>query len=235
MKIQGQLRQSRVTAFSLIELIIVIAIIGVLAGLLFPIIGRINETKQLKLARAELNVVQSAIDEYKTKLGYYPPDNTNNVVTNQLYFELMGTTNNAAGGTPPTKWGTMDGSAVIDNIAAGNVSTFFFSSGMANTSTRMHSDDTGTAASTFLLGLKPAQVGAVDPVNYPLVKILVCSIPWPADIKPFPIQSNPILNPWRYNASHPTNNVGTYDLWVDLVIRGKTNRISNWSQDPIKL
>src|ERR1700743_3362452 len=140
MKIAAQLRQRRrVTAFSLIELIIVIAIIGVLAGLLFPIIGKVNEHKQIALAQAELNEVKSSIDEYKTKLGYYPPDNTNNVVTNQLYFELMGTTNNGTGGNPPNIWGTLDGSALIDNTGGENISTFFFASGMANTSTRLPS------------------------------------------------------------------------------------------------
>jgi len=229
------LRRNRAAAFSLIELIVVISILALLAALIIPISGKVAEKKQIALAQTELNVVKSAIDEYKTKLGFYPPDNTNNVITNQLYFELMGTTNNGVNGTPPTIWGAMDGSALIDNTGGASISTFFSVSGLANTSTRLHSDDTGEAASTFLIGLKPAQIGAVDPANKPLVKILVCSIPWPADIKPYPVFTNPILNPWRYNSSHPTNNVGTYDLWVDLVIRGRTNRICNWSPDPIKL
>ena len=40
------------------------------------------------------------------------------------------------------------------------------------------------------------------------------------------------LNPWRYNSSHPTHNQATYDLWVDVIVDGKTNRISNWSDKP---
>ena len=40
------------------------------------------------------------------------------------------------------------------------------------------------------------------------------------------------LNPWRYNSSSPTNNPNSYDLWVDVLIGGKTNRFSNWSRQP---
>jgi hypothetical protein len=40
------------------------------------------------------------------------------------------------------------------------------------------------------------------------------------------------INPWRYVSSNPTNNTGSYDLWMDIKFGGKTNRISNWSPDP---
>ena len=33
-----------------------------------------------------------------------------------------------------------------------------------------------------------------------------------------------------YNSSHPTHNAGSYDLWVDLVIGGKTYQVGNWNQ-----
>ena len=38
------------------------------------------------------------------------------------------------------------------------------------------------------------------------------------------------MNPWRYNSSNPTNNPGSYDLWIQLKIAGKTNLICNWSK-----
>jgi hypothetical protein len=38
-------------------------------------------------------------------------------------------------------------------------------------------------------------------------------------------------NPFRY--VYPgTNNPSSYDLWIDLSISGKTNRISNWTRQP---
>ena len=41
------------------------------------------------------------------------------------------------------------------------------------------------------------------------------------------------INPYRYNSSSPTNNPRSYDLWIDVLIGGKINRISNWSEQPI--
>jgi len=224
----------RATAFTLIELIVVIAIIGILAGLIFPIVGAANKKKQISLAQTQLKDIENAIEGYKTKLGFYPPDNTNNVVQNQLYFELLGTTNDGVGKPAPTLWVTMDGSAKIGTGTAPNINAAFSVSGFANTSTRAHSDDAGAAASTFLNNLTPNQIGLLNPADQN-IKILVCSVVWPSDRTQLIPTADPSLNPWRYNSSHPTNNTASYDLWVDLVIRGKTNRISNWSTQPIQL
>lgn len=227
-------QRRRVAAFTLIELLVVIAIIGILAGLIFPVVGMVNRNKQLALAKGQLQEIQQAIEAYHTKLGYYPPDNPNNVVTNQLYFELMGTTNDAAtaasGGTPQN-YGTLDGSAAASTTL---LNQYFNVAGVANTSTRAHSDDSGSAASSFLTHLFPNQIGMVDQANSKVL-ILVCPISWPGDKTPAPLVNNPTLNPWRYTSSHATNNTGSYDLWVDLVIRGKTNRVCNWSASPIVL
>jgi prepilin-type N-terminal cleavage/methylation domain-containing protein len=231
MKNIGPLHQQRQgRAFTLIELLVVIAIIGILASLIFPIVGVLNKKKKITVAQTQLKALELAIDGYKTKLGYYPPDNPNNVVSNLLYFELKGTTNNGIGGAAPTLFVTMDGSAQISDA---DCVAYFGINALANSSTRAHADDKGAAASTFIDNLTPNQVGQLDPTK-PLVKILVCSVDWPAEKTPPPI-SGTTLNPWRYTSSHPTNNAGTYDLWVDVVIGNKTNRVSNWSTQPIQL
>ena len=64
--------------------------------------------------------------------------------------------------------------------------------------------------------------------------IIVCSVPWPADLN-YPLPNHPGVNPFRYNSSSPTNNPNSFDLWIDVMIDGKTNRISNWSREPIIL
>ena len=234
MKKTGHLFQRRQAAFTLIELIVVVAIIALLAAMVLPIAGAVNARKQISVAQTQLKGIETAIEGYKTKLGFYPPDNPNNFVTNQLYFELIGTTNNGGPGKVPDTWGTMDGSATIGTTTTPNITTIFGVSGFANTSTRSHSDDAGAAAQSFINNLTPNQVGLIDPANQN-IKILVCAVAWPGDKIPPPVALNPALTPWNYNSSHPTNNTASYDLWVDLVIKGKTNRVSNWSTQPIKL
>ena len=227
----------RRTGFTLIELIVVIAIISVLAALIIPVVGAVNSHKQISVAQTQLKAVEAAIDGYKTKLGFYPPDNTNNAVINQLYFELMGTTNNGAGPkNPPNLWVTMDGSAQIGTTTTPNIVNEFSVAGFANSSTRSHSDDSGAAAGTFLNNLTPNQIGLVDPNNQN-VKILVCSVVWPQNTPgaPLPPPGDPTVNPFRYVSTHPTNNSGSYDLWVDLSLHGKVVRVCNWSTQPIKL
>ena len=77
-----------------------------------------------------------------------------------------------------------------------------------NSSTSAAGGDEGAKPETFLTDLKPGQLSG---------NFLACS-------------EGPTR--WAYNSSHPTNNPASYDLWVDLVIGGKTNRISNWSKQP---
>jgi type II secretory pathway pseudopilin PulG len=224
-------------AFTLIELLVVIATITILAALIFPVVGSINKRKQISLAQAQLAAVVSAIEDYHTRLGYYPPDNPTNALINPLYFELLGTTNNGLNGATPTVYVTSDGSAQISNNGSGSsdLNTYFDVSGFANTSTRAQTDDQGAAATSFLKNLKPQEIGEID-ASKPLIKILLCSVSWPPNLTQL-VPNAPLIgeNPWRYISTHPTNNASSYDLWVDIVYNNKTNRVCNWSPQPIQL
>src|SRR5207249_1205316 len=81
-------------AFTLIELLVVISIIAILAAMISTGIrsGSIKAVKAVGLA--EMAQVGSAIQEYHDRLGFYPPDNSNDPTMNPLWFELSGTTNN---------------------------------------------------------------------------------------------------------------------------------------------
>lgn len=208
--------------FSLIEMIAVMTIIAILAALTFPVIGGIRKRATINKAQAELEQVATAIEAYKVRHGFYPPFNTNSTYLNPLYLELAGTT--LAG----TDYQTLDGSV---RIPLASVPTVFGSevAGFAN-STRGSGDD-AVPAENFLKGFKPGQHGDVV-VGGVTVRLLTCSIEWPRNHAFQPVPASPGLNPWRYNSSTPTNNPATYDLWVDLLIGGKTNRISNWSRQP---
>jgi prepilin-type N-terminal cleavage/methylation domain-containing protein len=206
-------------AFTLIELLIVISIIVILAGLLVPVTGRIGVTRMKAVSKTELQQVAAAIEAYKAKYGFYPPDNATNKVYSALFYELSGTikTNRNNPADPdPDVYETLDGRTVTVKI----LQDAFNVSGLANSSRSRNGTDEKPAPVNFLKELKPTQLGYwKDATN------LICSQEW---TKP----GGTAANPWRYNSSNPTNNPGSYDLWVDLYIDGKTNRISNWSRQP---
>ena len=221
--------------FTLIELLVVIAVIAILAAMIIPITGKVSEMKIKNRARGELQQVESAINVYKTKLGYYPPVDTNKViigarlisnhVINPLFYELIGTKLDNAG-----NYTTLDGSA---QIPAGIVRPIFGPniSGFSNSS--KGDGDEGPRAVNFLnRGLKPGQYLAL---SNPSVTVLGSTLEGPPDNMFSGVSKGAKINPWRYNSMNPTNNPNGFDLWIDVMIRGKTNRISNWSDKPIVL
>jgi prepilin-type N-terminal cleavage/methylation domain-containing protein len=200
-------------AFTLIELLVVIAIMMILAGLLIPIGGAVKRQRILSKTKAELKLFDAAIEAFKQKYGTYPPDNPNNLNENPLYYELVGTTAN--GNTFTTK----DGNATIDSATA---TTQFGLGGFINCTKGAGSDE-GTTAKNFLPGgLKPNQLAETNGV-----KVLVASV----GLAPGTPPNTP--NPWHYVMRSPTNNVKSFDLWVDVLVGSKTNRVANWSDRPI--
>ena len=64
-------------AFTLVELLVVITIIGILAALLTVAVGAAIRWARTAAIRWELNQLSMALEEYKNKYGEYPPDFTN--------------------------------------------------------------------------------------------------------------------------------------------------------------
>ncbi len=67
-------RDSRIyeKGFSLIELLIVMVIIGLLAGLVGPkMFGKVDISKQ-KAAKAQISLFETALDMYRLDIGKYP-------------------------------------------------------------------------------------------------------------------------------------------------------------------
>ena len=219
MKTNRHLSNRRRPAFTLVELLVVMAIIATLAAILFPVFSGIKAKGARSRARAEMVKVVMAIESYKAQMGHYPPDHVTAIgvepLVNALYYELSGTTNNGA------DFVTLDGSA---RISAASVGPMFGQPGIVNCS-RAGADDNAQMAQTFLRGFSPSQY--FDLSNN--VRLLTCSIKWPV-ANGAAIDGVPEANPWRYVSSKATNNPGQYDLWVDIVVGGKTNRIGNWSE-----
>ncbi|HTX21005.1 MAG TPA: type II secretion system protein [Candidatus Aquilonibacter sp.] len=204
-------------AFTLVELLVVISIIGVLAALTIPVLKSVKRREYINKSEAEMAQLESAIDAYKTAYGFYPPGNSltpSNPLVNQLYFELAGTTLTNGNFT------TLDGSATI---TAASVTNTFGVGGFVNcNSANKPSSETSQMAENFLVNLKADQIGA----NSAGVQLLAGSVGGPdPSYTPLPGSSS---NPWRY--VYPgTNNPSGFDLWIQLVIGGQTNLICNWS------
>jgi prepilin-type N-terminal cleavage/methylation domain-containing protein len=216
---------ARRRAFTLVELLVVISIIGVLAAFTIPVLKSVKRSEYITKTKAEMAQLESAIDSYKAAYNFYPPSNPNypavpsEAMFSPLYFELLGTTNN--NGT----YQTLDYSATI---SASTVTNGFGVSGFINCSKPGAGED-ATAAKNFLPGLNPNQFnGNINITNNGvLVTLLLGSVGGPdQNYQPFNV---PGLNPWRY-VSPGVNNPNSYDLWIQLVINGQTNLVCNWSK-----
>ncbi|MBW8863318.1 MAG: type II secretion system protein, partial [Verrucomicrobia bacterium] len=108
----------RAGGFTLIELLVVIAIIGVLAAFTVVSLKGISKAKKISSAKADLEQVKAALEDYYAKYHVYPPGNQNAASVysatqdrraqfNQLYYELSGVKINGA------NFVTLDGSASI--------------------------------------------------------------------------------------------------------------------------
>src|SRR5450756_1847762 len=89
-------RRRSAVAFTLIEMLLVISIIGVLTAMIIGLSGYAAEKRIRSRVTAELHMLLTAIDSYKAQFGTYPPDNqvlglVDRSFPNQLYYELSGT------------------------------------------------------------------------------------------------------------------------------------------------
>jgi prepilin-type N-terminal cleavage/methylation domain-containing protein len=89
-----------VAAFTLIELLTVVAIIGILAAITFGVAKGVNERAAINQARAELSALATALEGYKRVYGDYP--------------QTGGAGNNPAGAASNS-----DGPGILFNALAG--------------------------------------------------------------------------------------------------------------------
>lgn len=114
--LSGRQRPATATAFTLVELLAVIAIISIIAAMVVGMSAGASRAKKEKVISAEKAKLIMFIESYHSKLGFYPPDNGNLLqlppgigfgsptyeqytATNQLLYELTGATNNVANQT----------------------------------------------------------------------------------------------------------------------------------------
>ena len=213
-RVQNARKLSSTGAFTLVELLVVIAIMGIVAAMVIGLAAAANTGERRKRVTAQRDQLVTAIEAYKKEHGFYPPDNTNDCRYPPLYYELKGATFD-----PSTK--TYSGS--FPNILAVNYALAFKRSGIANSKPKDAELDGDTKATDHSVGLHSQQATniTVNGVDARFFTVGIEATPG-ADFR---------LNTWRYVSTNPTNNgIGNFDLWAEIVIKGKTEIIGNWNK-----
>jgi prepilin-type N-terminal cleavage/methylation domain-containing protein len=229
MKTQTQSFPRRL-AFTLIELLVVMAVIAVLAAMIFPAAAIVKRKSAEKRIQTMLDSVASAIETYYANVKVYPPENPINPALgyvsaperNTLFYELSGVQLVDNKYQPTGGQGSISDANLRNFLQIG--ATEF---GMVNLA--RGSGDEVQAAQNCISGIRPTQYLEVTEGG---VNVMVLGV---SDAGPlmFKDANERPINPFRYASTRATNNVGRFDLWVDVIISGRTNRFSNWSTKPI--
>jgi prepilin-type N-terminal cleavage/methylation domain-containing protein len=203
--------------FTLVEVLVVIAIIAVLAGLVMYVFNSGEKKAVIEHAQSELGQLEVAIDTYHARYGFYPPSGGNSQV-NPLYYELMGTTAGASGAG--TNFTTLDN---ISTVTASTMQSVFGVSAFVNCT--KGSGDDSRPAQTFLPGLKSGEIASNGVVD--VIGTAANSDPGYLPVPGFISLNGRPANPWCYTCPG-TNNPSSYDLWIQLSVGGKTYLICNW-------
>jgi prepilin-type N-terminal cleavage/methylation domain-containing protein len=209
-------RAPRTGAFTIIELLMVIAIMAIVAGLIVGLAAVSGDSKKIKRSEAELANLVTLIEQYKTKVGVYPPQNpdTNFLHRNTLLYELAGAVRN---GDPDPEY-----SSPFGNIRASVLLANFGVQGIVNSRDQGGNDPDANRSHPVLKNLKSDQAAEVVPNTRSLVV--------PVDDK-----NGQRPNPWRYRVgnSADSHNPESFDLWVEIKLGTtsgvpKTKIIGNW-------
>ena len=159
MKTMSPLRANR--AFSLIELMIVVAIIGLLAAIAIPRMSRASQGAVDARLKADLSVMRNAIELYAAEHnGLFPTAANWEAQMVEEFSDIDGNTNATKGGdfiygpylksTPVLQVGANKGSAVVANDAnAGTAWTYDPTTGDISANTGTLTDDSGTLYSDY--------------------------------------------------------------------------------------
>jgi len=213
----GKMRDDR--AFSLVEMLTVIAIIAIIAGIVLGVMPGVMHKKTMARVQTELTQLEAAIDYYKQKHGFYPPDNPADSAKPQLFYELIGSrVEKKVGGEYyyPLNDEPRLSSIDISNTFGGSISKIngFFNS----------AEDAGEVKN-FYSTIRRTQYKGL-PANTNVMFFVV----------PAKGAGGSDFNPWRYvvakpaGGTNPVNNSDSYDLWAEIVDGGRTNVIGNWKK-----
>ncbi|MBO6004036.1 MAG: type II secretion system protein [Verrucomicrobia bacterium] len=211
--------------FTMIELLTVIALIGILAGMILGLSGLATNKMRVARIQGELSHLVTAIEFYKDKYKVYPPDNQlkypngnripGSSATNQLVLELTGCiVTNMAFSSPHSR--TPNGSLHL--LTAAEMRPLFggAADGILNASEKP------SKVRNFLNNYSSSKLGKITNVNR-TVTFDIFRVPVQAPLYRQELESRgkgwrkmEMNNPWHYNSSDPTNNPGKFDLWAEF-------------------
>lgn len=222
--------------FTLIELLIVISIVAILAAIGISLSGTASRKAKEMLTKAQLHKLTTAIESYRADFNQYPPDNAykgQNIdpTLNQLYYELTGT----IFWTEIQSYEPVAGGEPLNLVAVRRV---FNTSGFLNTIQRSQKETSlnrSILPKNYIGNLNPNEsiqlpisgVGKVSLIVAPVIRAMT-SLSTPPLAKYTTDSTLLKFCPWNYVSSNPTNNPGSYDLWVELSIGKEQRLIANW-------
>jgi prepilin-type N-terminal cleavage/methylation domain-containing protein len=209
-------------AFTLIEMLVVIAIIGIIAALVVSMNSAAQTKKRQTQVEGGKQKLLLLIDNYQSKLNFYPPDNGSLVsnglanyaanyegwaATNPLVYELTGATN-LTNGYLQLFDGTSNITPAVYNDVFGRMS--------------VNNANQDVAPQLFYLPQPKEYTHYVATQTASLVGLIV------------PVPGPVAVNYWHYDASSTNrHNMASYDLWAEYISASKngTNIITtngNW-------
>jgi prepilin-type N-terminal cleavage/methylation domain-containing protein len=223
---------NRATGFTLVEMLVVIAVMGVLAGLIVGLTSRTSSAARENKIKVMRDQLVTAIEAYHAHFGFYPPDNQRRLpsrefdsLVNPLFYELTGTVvDNVQGHFYSPDFG--------DVLRSDQLIPFFNLEGFANASP-------DPKQVRKFIELRSEQYGLLNQ-QQPELHVLAVPVRWPTKgtghlewplARRSEFNPEPGLNPWRYISSNPTNNPGRFDLWAEFVDGSTVRMISNWHRD----
>jgi prepilin-type N-terminal cleavage/methylation domain-containing protein len=222
-------------AFTMIELLVVIGVIAILAGLIMGAAGIMSSKARQKRVEAERDTLLIAIQRYKQDKGSYPPDNPGNPAKSQLFYELTGMVATlGANGAPVSFKSPVTGEVFqVSDLTTifGPAVQGFVNASADPTQIKNYFDKVSIKGrtATFTAGARTYTLFGV-PVKGPPAEEMTGN-------------DGSRISPMNYVSTNPTNNPDSYDLWIDVIYGGGTtnvagvnraifNRINNWSQTP---